>query len=102
MMEEARLAGGLIAAVYYCPHEIGQCGCRKPAKGLFLEAQRDFTDIVFSRSTVVGDSPADIEAGLSLGCRTIFIGESDRYRCAATLYQAVVTFLVKDASRSNH
>jgi histidinol-phosphate phosphatase family protein len=101
MMDEASLAGGPIAAVYYCPHEIGQCGCRKPAKGLFLEAQQDFTDITFSRSTVIGDSPADMEAGLSLGCQTIFIGESDQHPCAATLYQAVVTFIVKDASRFN-
>lgn len=101
MVEEARLAGGSIAAVYYCPHEIGQCGCRKPANGLFLEAQHDFADIVFSQSTVIGDSPADIEAGQSLGCRTIFIGESDQYPCAATLYQAVVTFLLKSPTRSD-
>ena len=101
MVEEARLAGGPIAGVYYCPHEIGQCSCRKPAKGLFLEAQHDFADIVFTRSTVIGDSPADIEAGRSLGCRTIFIGESDQYQCAATLYQAVVTFLVKSPTRSD-
>ncbi len=95
MIEETRLTAGPIAAVYYCPHEIGQCGCRKPEKGLFLEAQQDFNDIDFALSTVIGDSPSDMEAGLSLGCRTIFIGDSDRYACAPTLYQAVVTFLVK-------
>jgi D-glycero-D-manno-heptose 1,7-bisphosphate phosphatase len=99
MIDETTLAGGPIAAVYYCPHEIGQCGCRKPEQGLFLEAQQDFSDIDFSLSTVIGDSPSDMEAGLRLGCRNIFIGESDRYKCAATLHEAVVTFLVKDPSR---
>jgi histidinol-phosphate phosphatase family protein len=97
MIEEVRLAGGSIAAVYYCPHEIGQCGCRKPDSGLFLEAQQDFSDVDFSLSTVVGDSLSDMEAGRRLGCRNILIGESDRYECAATLYHAVVTFLVKDS-----
>jgi D-glycero-D-manno-heptose 1,7-bisphosphate phosphatase len=101
MIDETTLAGGRITAVYYCPHEIGHCGCRKPEKGLFLEAQRDFIDVDFSRSTVIGDSSSDMEAGLSLGCRNIFIGESDRYECAASLYQAVVTFLVEDSSRPN-
>jgi D-glycero-D-manno-heptose 1,7-bisphosphate phosphatase len=70
MIEETRLAGGSIAAVYYCPHELGQCSCRKPETGLFLEAQQDFLDVDFSVSTVIGDSPSDMEAGLRLGCRT--------------------------------
>jgi histidinol-phosphate phosphatase family protein len=99
MLEETRLAGGPIAAVYYCPHEIGQCGCRKPGSGLFLEAQQDFVDVDFAMSTLIGDSPSDMEAGQRLGCRNIFIGESDRYPCAATLYQAVETFLVRGPSR---
>ena len=96
MVGEAEEAGGRIAAVYYCPHEIGECECRKPKIGLFLEAQRDFDDIDFSTSTVIGDSASDMEAGLRLGCTVIFVGKSDQYLCAGTLYQAVARFLLTD------
>ena len=100
MLEEARLAGGPIAAVYYCPHEMGECRCRKPDTGLFLEARRDFPDIDFPTSTVIGDSPSDMEAGLRLGCRTVFIGERERMPCAPTLYEAVDRLLESPASLS--
>jgi D-glycero-D-manno-heptose 1,7-bisphosphate phosphatase len=93
LIEEATRAGGAIAAIYYCPHDVGQCTCRKPQTGLFLEAQRDFADIEFAASTVIGDSPSDMEAGQQLGCRAIFIGEHEDFSCATTLYDAVVTYL---------
>jgi len=61
-------------AIYYCPHDLGQCGCRKPQIGMFLEAQRDFPDIDFLASALVGDSLKDMEAGARLGCRNYLIG----------------------------
>jgi D-glycero-D-manno-heptose 1,7-bisphosphate phosphatase len=64
-----------VAAVYVCPHEKGTCDCRKPGTGLFLQAQRDFPEIEFLRSVVIGDAPSDIAAGDALGCRTILVGE---------------------------
>lgn len=63
-----------IAAVYVCPHEMGVCDCRKPGTGLFLRAKRDFPEIDFARSVVIGDAPSDIAAGEALGCRTILVG----------------------------
>ncbi|MDX6519553.1 MAG: D-glycero-D-manno-heptose 1,7-bisphosphate phosphatase [Gaiellales bacterium] len=63
-----------IAAVYVCPHEKGVCDCRKPGTGLFLDAQRDFPEIDFGRSVVIGDAPSDLGAGDALGCRTILVG----------------------------
>jgi D-glycero-D-manno-heptose 1,7-bisphosphate phosphatase len=63
-----------IAAVYVCPHEKGVCDCRKPGTGLFLDAQRDFPEIDFGRSVVIGDAPSDVAAGDALGCRTILVG----------------------------
>ena len=63
-----------IAAVYVCPHEKGVCDCRKPGTGLFLRAKRDFPEIDFARSVVIGDAPSDIAAGEALGCRTILVG----------------------------
>jgi D-glycero-D-manno-heptose 1,7-bisphosphate phosphatase len=64
-----------VAAVYVCPHEKGTCDCRKPGTGLFQQAQRDFPEIDFSRSVVIGDAPSDIAAGAELGCRTILVGQ---------------------------
>jgi D-glycero-D-manno-heptose 1,7-bisphosphate phosphatase len=94
MIDEASQEGGEIEAVYYCPHEIGLCGCRKPATGLFLEAQREYPDVEFTRSIVIGDSLSDMEAGTRLGCRNIFVGQSEQFASALTLYDAVSRFLV--------
>jgi len=63
-----------VAAVYVCPHEQGTCDCRKPGTGLFRRAQRDFPEIEFAKSVVIGDAPSDIAAGEALGCRTILVG----------------------------
>jgi histidinol-phosphate phosphatase family protein len=63
-----------VAGVYVCPHEKGTCDCRKPSTGLFLQAKRDFPEIDFARSVMIGDAPSDIAAGQALGCRTILVG----------------------------
>lgn len=64
-----------VDAIYYCPHEEGTCDCRKPRDGLFRQAQRDFPDIDFARSAVIGDPLADMEVGTRLGCLTILIAD---------------------------
>jgi D-glycero-D-manno-heptose 1,7-bisphosphate phosphatase len=71
-------------AIYYCPHDHGQCRCRKPDIGLFEQATKDFPEIDAENSAVIGDSLSDIEAGRRLGMRTIFIqGEPDRQKAGA-------------------
>jgi len=61
-------------AIYYCPHNLNSCDCRKPAIGLFLMAQRDFPDIQFTESYMVGDSAGDMKAGERLACKNVLIG----------------------------
>ncbi|MBE6713762.1 MAG: HAD family hydrolase [Ruminococcaceae bacterium] len=56
-------------AVYVCPHDNGECNCRKPDIGLFLQAQRDFP-IDKSRSFMIGDSQSDVDAGERYGIRS--------------------------------
>ena len=63
-----------VDAVYVCPHDVGECDCRKPEVGLFREAQRDDPGIDFATSVVFGDSESDIEAGRRLGCRVVQVG----------------------------
>ena len=63
-------AGAHIDGIYVCPHNEGECHCRKPETGLFLQAEKDFP-IDKASSWMVGDSDTDTEAGRRYGVRTI-------------------------------
>lgn len=66
--------------VYYCLHhpDFGSekyrkvCDCRKPKPGLLKRAAADFK-INLKESYLVGDKLTDIEAGKSVGCKTILV-----------------------------
>jgi D-glycero-D-manno-heptose 1,7-bisphosphate phosphatase len=76
---EARVDG-----FYFCPHDEGQCHCRKPLPGLFERAVADFPDIDPRTCAMIGDSLSDIEFGRRLGMRTIFLeGDSSRQKPSA-------------------
>jgi D,D-heptose 1,7-bisphosphate phosphatase len=76
--------GAYLDAIYYCLHHPQAeveglrlaCDCRKPQPGLLLRAARELT-IDLTRSYMVGDSPADVAAGLAAGCRTILLSDTD-------------------------
>jgi D-glycero-D-manno-heptose 1,7-bisphosphate phosphatase len=72
---ESHLAaqGAHLDAFYFCPHDKGQCNCRKPLPGLFEQAAAAFPDITAATSAMIGDSLSDIEFGRRLGMRNIFI-----------------------------
>jgi D-glycero-D-manno-heptose 1,7-bisphosphate phosphatase len=64
-------AGARIDAFFHCPHDEGQCDCRKPLTGLFRQARERFPWIDFGQSVMIGDSPSDVEAGRALGMTTV-------------------------------
>jgi histidinol-phosphate phosphatase family protein len=66
-------AGGRIDAVYACPDVAEDSPCRKPQIGMALQAQRDFPDIDFARSVMVGNAESDMQFGRALGMRTVWI-----------------------------
>jgi D-glycero-D-manno-heptose 1,7-bisphosphate phosphatase len=73
--------GGRLDGIYYCPHDHGECHCRKPGTGLFEQAMQEFPQANAHNSVVIGDSLSDIQAGKQLGMKTIFIrGEADRQK----------------------
>ena len=73
-------------AIYYCPHDHGECHCRKPDTGLFEQARESFPLATAENSLVIGDSLSDIQAGQRLGMKTIFIqGEPDRQKAGANI-----------------
>lgn len=65
--------GAHLDAFYICPHDRGDCNCRKPLPGLFEQAVSEFKDISAAKSVMIGDSLVDIEFGRRLGMKTILI-----------------------------
>jgi len=67
--------GSCLDGIYVCPHDVGQCSCRKPQTGLFEQAFRDFPDACAANSVMIGDSLRDIEAGRNLEMRTVLVDD---------------------------
>lgn len=66
-----------IDAFYYCPFHPDfsskeDCECRKPSPKMILESAKEF-NIDLSKSYFVGDSVADIEAGINAKLKTILV-----------------------------
>ncbi len=74
------LEGARIDAFFICPHETGECNCRKPLPGLFEQAVARFPQITAAASVMIGDAPTDIEFGRRLGMKTIFVEGDEELR----------------------
>ena len=62
--------------IYFCPHTRNdRCKCRKPNPGMILKASKD-SGILLKESYVIGDRKTDIDAGLKVGCKTIFVNHN--------------------------
>lgn len=72
--------GAHVDGFYFCPHDKGQCICRKPLPGLFEQAAADFPGTTGPQSVMIGDSLSDIEFGRRLHMTTVFI-DGDPERC---------------------
>ncbi len=76
--------GARVDAFFICPHDKGQCNCRKPLPGLFEQAVAKFPEIKAATSAMIGDALSDIEFGRRLGMTTIFIeGDPERRKPGA-------------------
>jgi len=75
MIEYIMYHGGRIDEIYYCPFKADLDPlCRKPNPGMALEAQKDYPEINFTKSLMIGDSDSDIAFGNNLGMKTILVG----------------------------
>jgi D-glycero-D-manno-heptose 1,7-bisphosphate phosphatase len=88
-------AGARIDAIFHCPHDVGQCDCRKPETGMFRQALERFPWIDLERSAMIGDSESDVAAGRALGLRTVHVG-----RDVPDLSDAVAQLLAPDSAPS--
>lgn len=74
MLSEVQAYGGRIDAIYHCPAlATDPDNCRKPAPTMAHWAQRDFPEIDFQKSVMIGDSRSDIEFGHRLGMATVLV-----------------------------
>lgn len=92
--------GAYLDAIDFCPHhpdsgfpgEVKElkfdCACRKPKPGMLMRMAERY-NIDLSASWMIGDSWRDVKAGISAGCRTIYIGndnaEDAKYKVQSVL-----------------
>lgn len=82
-------AGGRIDAIYACTDADRESPCRKPNTGMAFQAKRDFPEIDFTRSVMVGNSESDMHFGRQLGMHTIWIATKKPVPEPPTLADAV-------------
>ncbi|HEG2582000.1 TPA: HAD family hydrolase [Campylobacter lari] len=71
MLGEFLKKGIKIEKIYHCPH-LENCECRKPKPGMLLKAQKEF-NIDFSQSFFIGDNLSDMQAGINVGIKNLFL-----------------------------
>lgn len=74
--KEVEAHGGRIDKIYYCPklreeHSFD----RKPRIGMALKARKEFPEVNFRRSVMIGDSKTDMEFGRHARMTTVLVGE---------------------------
>lgn len=88
---EAKAAGAEIDAVYSCT-ELAKDNpsCRKPNTGMAMQAKKDFPEIDFHNAWMLGDSLSDLQFGVRLGMRPVWIlGKEDIKPAQAREMQAL-------------
>lgn len=73
-LDLVKTSGGRIDKIYFAPQLATESGYyRKPGVGMGLHAKKDFPEIEFEKSIIVGDSETDIEFGIKLGMKTVML-----------------------------
>lgn len=65
--------GAHLDGIFFCPHDRGECDCRKPLTGMFEQAKMQFPAINANSSVMIGDALSDIQFGATLGMLTILL-----------------------------
>jgi len=74
LLEQLNYYGGRIDEIYYCPDlAYEDSPNRKPNPGMGFQAKKDFPEINFRKSIMIGDSESDIQFGNTLRMVTVRI-----------------------------
>ncbi len=73
MLGEIASAGGRIDKIYFCPDLEDNAPNRKPNPGMAFQAKRDFPQIDFSKTIMVGNKLSDMAFGRNAGVHTVFL-----------------------------
>lgn len=73
LQQELDRNGATLAGWYVCPHAAAEkCRCRKPSPHLLEQAATEL-GLDLASSFMVGDTGADMLAGVAAGCRTVLV-----------------------------
>jgi D-glycero-alpha-D-manno-heptose 1-phosphate guanylyltransferase len=79
MLHAITTAGGRIDKIYFAPDEDRNSSNRKPYPAMGHLAKKDYPQIDFSKSVMVGNSHSDMLFGRALGMTTVYIDEKAQY-----------------------
>jgi len=77
MQREVAIVGGSIDKIYACTDLDNESPMRKPNPGMSLQAKKDFPQIDFAKTIMVGNKPGDMRFGRVSGMFTIFIASTN-------------------------
>ncbi len=76
MRQEIAKAGGRLDAIYCCTDLASKKEhCRKPGTSMARQAKRDFPEINFQKSIMVGDTKSDMEFGRNSAMLNVLVGD---------------------------
>jgi histidinol-phosphate phosphatase family protein len=80
LLNEVIAAGGKITKIYICTDLDNSSPNRKPNSGMGLQAKKEFPEVDFSKSVMIGNTISDMEFGRNLGIAiNIFIPSTHPY-----------------------
>ena len=86
LQNDPSLPSDLFDGIYYCPKLASEDPiCRKPRPGMALQAQRDFPEVDFKQSIIVGDSISDLLFGKRLGMTSVLVTSDPKETAKSTL-----------------
>lgn len=78
MAAELKKEDVVFDGIYYCPDRVSTSSpCRKPNGGMARQAQKDFPEVDFNQSWMVGDRESDIDFGKRLHMKTVRLLNKD-------------------------
>ncbi len=77
MLEAIKKHKGRIDKIYFCADLDNASPNRKPNPGMALQAQKDFPQIDFSKSIMVGNKLSDMQFARNAGMHSVFIASTN-------------------------